>query len=99
MDKQSLILILKECFKEEENGAYLHLIDGSTLLINEIPSFNNLHFQVENKYTVNLEDTVEETICIPYSSVNYITLTNSENLRIISKQYEPLRDDDLENIF
>ena len=87
MDKNSLIILLKECFETEGNCAYLHFVDGSTLLIYNLPIFNNLHMQVQNEYFV-LSEKVSEIVCIPYTSVIYITLTNSENLRIINEQYK-----------
>lgn len=91
MDKRSIQLILKECFEKEGNGAYLHFIDGSQLLIGLYPKFFNLHMQVKNEYDINCE-RVSEIVCIPYSSIIYITLTNAENLRIIAKQYERVKD-------
>lgn len=91
MDKTNLILILKEWFQTDGNYAYLHLNDGSNLLIIEKPQFNNLHLQVQNNYDVNSE-TVHEVICIPYTIVNYISLTNSDNLRIITEQYDKIGD-------
>lgn len=90
MDKNSIIIILKECFETEGNCAYLHFVDGSNLLIYHLPIFNNLHMQIQNDYSV-WSEKVSEIICIPYTSVIYITLTNSENLRIINEQYKMIK--------
>ena len=83
MDKNSLILILKEHFQgegSEGNGAYLNFVDGTNLLIAGFPSFFSSHFVVENKYALNGEE-ICETVCIPYSSVIYLTLVTLDNLK------------------
>ena len=82
MDKQSLILILDECFEEEGNVAILHFNDGSELLINSKPRNFNSHMIVDSSYSVGME-TINEQFIIPFISVLYITLSNVENLRIL----------------
>ena len=91
MDKQNLIMVLEECFKEEGNCAILHFLDGSQLLIDKKPKHFSSHMSVNVSYDVNTETIIEQFI-IPYSSVLYVTLSNVENLRILAKQYEPLKD-------
>ena len=89
MDKQEVIITLTEHLVSPDKGAYLHFIDGSNLLINNKPQFMGMHMRILSEYEINLEK-VREVICVPYSSVIYITLTNSENLKIIQKQYAPI---------
>lgn len=86
MDKTSLMVILNECFEKEGNSAYLHFVDGSNLFINSLPSFFESHVRVISKYEINGK-IISETVCIPYGVVMYITLTNSDNLKIIREQY------------
>lgn len=93
MDKQNLILIVKEHLEKEGNGVYFHLADKSELLINIMPKFFSLHIKVKKQYTIG-SDIVTEIVCIPYTSVLYITLTNSENLKIIANQYSRLKPND-----
>ena len=75
MDKNSLILILKEHFQGEGSEG-----NGANLLIAGFPSFFSSHFVVENKYALNGEE-ICETVCIPYSSVIYLTLVTLDNLK------------------
>lgn len=89
MDKNEVVLILKEHLVSPDKGAYLHFIDGSNLLIYSTPRFMNMHMQILIEYDINLKQ-VREMVCIPYSSIIYITLTNKNNLDIIAKQYEPI---------
>ena len=96
MDRQNLILILKEHLEKEGNGVYLHLVDKSELLTNIMPKFFNLHMRVKKQYTIG-SDIVTEIVCIPYTSVLYITLTNSENLKIIANQYSRINSNDLDD--
>ena len=94
MDRQNLILIVKEHLEKEGNGVYFHLADKSELLINIMPKFFSLHMRVKKQYAIN-SDIVTEIVCIPYTSVLYVTLTNSENLKIIANQYSRIRPNDL----
>lgn len=87
MDKNSLTIILNECFEKEGNCAYLHFVDGSNLLINVLPTFFNTHFSVVNEYEINA-NKCREVVCIPYASVIYITLTHADNLKVIYEQYD-----------
>ena len=87
MNKNNLVVLLNECFEKEGNCSYLHLVDGSELLINELPTFFDAFLRVNQK-TVMESDEINEVVCIPYGSVMYITLTNVDNLEIIAKQYE-----------
>lgn len=102
MDRQNLILIVKEHFEKEGSGVYFHLGDKSELLTNTIPKFFNLHMRVKKQYAIG-SDIVTEVVCIPYTSVLYITLTNSENLKIIANhysknEYRNLNDDEIEQL-
>lgn len=90
MDKGSLIVILNECFQTEDSAAYLHLIDGSILLVTKSPKFFNTNFRIIKEYDIN-EKTINEEIYVPYSSVNYITLTNFKNLEIVDEQYNSFK--------
>ena len=87
MIKNNLVVLLNECFEKEGNCSYLHLVDGSELLIKELPNFFDAFLRV-NQRTVMESEEINEVVCIPYSSVMYITLTNFDNLEIIAKQYQ-----------
>lgn len=87
MDKGTLKILIDEYMSDEGNYVYLHLSDGSELFVNIPPKFFNLHIQVVKQYDIDGE-TVKEIVCIPYKNVIYVTLTNSNNLEIIAKQYE-----------
>lgn len=91
MDKGEVMVILREHLVSSDKGAYLHFIDGSNLLINNMPRFMNMHMQILSEYAINLKQ-IKEMICVPYSSIIYITLTNSENLKIVAEQYAPIND-------
>ena len=94
MDKQVLMLVLNECFNEEGNFANLHFMNGSELIVDNRPEYFSSHMKVNSSYELYGE-TVNEGFIIPYSSVLYVTLSNVENLRILAKQYEPLRTEDV----
>lgn len=86
MDKQTLMVICNECFDVKGNCAYLHFVDGSNLLIKDKPQFFSVHMQVRNTYELNLKE-INELICIPYSSVIYVTLTTIENINAVNDYY------------
>ena len=89
MIKNNLVVLLNECFEKEGNCSYLHLVDGSELLIKELPNFFDAFLRVNQRTVMESEsEEINEVVCIPYSSVMYITLTNFDNLEIIAKQYE-----------
>lgn len=82
MDKNSIMIILKDYLEEDDdNCAILHFNDGSELLIYNVPTFFNLIMSVK-VYREFGEDKIEEKIHIPYSSIIYITTSNSNNLKI-----------------
>lgn len=102
MDRQNLIVIVNEHLEKEGNGVYFHLADKSELLINIMPKYFSLHMRVKKQYSIG-SDIVTEIVCIPYTSVLYITLTNSENLKIIANhysknEYRNLNDDEIEQL-
>lgn len=84
MDKGNLQIVLRESF-EKDNGVCVifHFIDGSELLINQLPFFFNLHMLVDLEYFCD-EQKIVESVVIPYSSVLYLSITSNENLKIIN---------------
>ena len=86
MDKQNLILLCKEHFSTANNCLYLHL-NGSDVFVGSLPNFYNLHMECKRKYTMGSK-VIEEKVCVPYSSVVFVTLTNFENLDIIAENAE-----------
>ena len=93
MDNDSLFAILSDYLSVEGNCAYLHFVDGSEILIYAVPFFHKNYIEIKNKYVVNAKD-VNETVCVPYDSIIYVTLSNFENLKIISEQYQNVSDND-----
>lgn len=91
MDKNDVVLTLKQCFKEEGNCAFIHFHEGTSLLISKNPIFANLIMIVDVEYDYG-EDEIKETYHIPYSSISYIVTTTISNLNAIfdeqQKQYE-----------
>ena len=91
MDKQNLRIVLEECFKEVGNVAIFHFTDGSELMVDKKPNYFNLHMGIEVKYDMDNETIIEHVI-VPYSSVLYITISNTNNLKILAKQFESMKD-------
>jgi len=84
MDKANLQLVLRESYeKNDEACVILHFMDGSELLINQLPSFFSLHMLVNLEYFCD-EHKIVESVIIPYSCVLYLTVTSKENLKIIN---------------
>lgn len=82
MDKQSLVLILRECFQIEGNYAVLFFNDGTSLMFKKKPVFRNLVMDIEVNEAYN-GGIVTEMYFIPYNSVSYVSITNEDNLRIV----------------
>ena len=91
MDKNNLSIVLNEHLINEENCAFLHLSNNSELLIFEKPHFFNLMVEVEVKHEYG-SDCVIEKCYIPYNSILYVTLTNINNLNIVSNYYQMLNE-------
>lgn len=91
MDKNNLNIVLNEHLMKEENCAFLHLSNNSELLIFEKPHFFNLMMEVEIKHEYGSESIVEKCY-IPYSSVVYVTMSNKDNLKIVSDYYRRLNE-------
>ena len=86
MEKTSVISIVEKCFEKEGNCIVFSLIDGSEVLINEKPSYFNLHLSANARNNYNGK-TVCEVYNIPFSSILYITETNVRNLRIVQEEF------------
>lgn len=93
MDKQNLIIVLEECFNEVGNIAILHFNDGSELMVDSKPKHFSSHMKVEINYDLNGENIFEQFI-IPYTSVLYVTISSINNLKILAKQHEPLKENE-----
>lgn len=104
MDKNTAIIILKECFDTEGNCAFLHFTDGSDLLIEKPQQYFDTAMSIESEYTYG-DKTVKDVCFIPYSSILYIIVSNKENIRIAQeynmqqammeyKNIEPLKFED-----
>ena len=90
MEKRSALLVLKNCFKEEGQIAFVHFIDGSNILINNMPNFLDLIMEVKLEYAYG-DDEITDICYVPYSSIMYITVTTTETIKKLSEFNEELK--------
>ena len=85
MDKNDVILIVNQCFKNEGFCLALHLMDNTEILVTKQPRFASscLHVDMEIEYE---SGTVSETYYIPYRNIVFIVETSHESLKIINEQ-------------
>lgn len=85
MDKNTLIILLNDCFNEKK-CAFLHLNNDSELLVTDKPEYFSLHMGINVEYSLG-ESNINEVYNIPYSIVSYVRIISVDDLNSIS-EYE-----------
>lgn len=79
MDRTNVLYSLKNYFKDG-NCVFLHFIDGSELLVDSEPEYDDFVMHIPLKIKC-FDDMLNETYCVPYENILYIVKTTKENIK------------------